>query len=181
MMCGRSYVARSATETAPRQAASGEAPAARSPEPEQFFSVVAESPKGQVAASLSVLAPVALSGVFLVVFVPDLWWVFTTYFWIAFPALGTLGRGLAGVARSRPARAPAGGAERELLVALREHGELSSGRAAAETSLTVSEADEKLRDLATSGHLEVRARGGAIFYALWEAESPRSADLETRT
>jgi hypothetical protein len=34
--------------------------------------------------------------------------------------------------------------------------------------LTVAEADRRLRELAENGHLEVRARGGAIFYALWE-------------
>jgi hypothetical protein len=31
----------------------------------------------------------------------------------------------------------------------------------------VTEADETLRELAEGGHLEVRVRGGAIFYALW--------------
>ena len=34
-------------------------------------------------------------------------------------------------------------------------------------ALTVAEADRKLRDLAEHGHIEVRARGGAVFYALW--------------
>ncbi len=46
------------------------------------------NPKGQVVAALAMLAPVALSGIFLVVFVPELWWIFTIYFWVAFPSLG---------------------------------------------------------------------------------------------
>jgi hypothetical protein len=33
--------------------------------------------------------------------------------------------------------------------------------------LTVAEADRRLRELAEHGHIEVRARGGAVFYALW--------------
>jgi hypothetical protein len=35
----------------------------------------------------------------------------------------------------------------------------------------VDEADRRLRELAEAGHLEVRVRGGGIFYALWEAEA----------
>jgi hypothetical protein len=38
------------------------------------------------------------------------------------------------------------------------------------TSLSVEEADRRLRELAEAGHLEVRVRGGGIFYALWEVE-----------
>lgn len=60
--------------------------------------------------------------------------------------------------------------ERELLNALREHGELSSARAAMETLLTVAEADEIFKRLAEGGHLDVRVRGGGMFYALWENE-----------
>jgi hypothetical protein len=119
---------------------------------------------------MSILTPVALSGVFLVVFVPQLWWIFTTYFWIAFPALGSLRRGLVDAMDERPRRVSEGDVERELLVALGRHGELTSVLAAAETSLSVAEADRRLGELAGDGHLEVRARGGAIFYALWESE-----------
>lgn len=53
-------------------------------------------------------------------------------------------------------------------MALREHGELTPARAAMETSLTVAEADGMLKELAEGGHLEVRVRGGGLFYALWE-------------
>lgn len=137
-----------------------------------FFGVDAEKlgPRARVGMALSVLAPVALSGLFLVLFVPGLWWIFTTYFWIAFPALGMLGSGLAGLGEERRTRPAAVDPERELLVALLSHGEMTSAGVAAETSLSVDEADRRLRELAEAGHLEVRVRGGGLFYALWEAE-----------
>lgn len=122
---------------------------------------------GDISGAVAVVAAVALSGVFLVVFVPQLWWVFTTYFWIAFPALGRLSQGTKGISGGASGAAEP---ERELLAALRRWGEISPGMAAAETSLSVAEADRLLGELAGDGHLEVRARGGAIFYALWKAE-----------
>src|SRR5215208_206955 len=124
------------------------------------------SPGARISSALSVLVPVGLSGVFLVAFVPGLWWIFTTYFWVAFPALGLLTSGIARLREDRPVRVSE--EERELLEAIRESGEISAAAAAARTSLTVAEADRRLRELAENGHLEVRARGGAIFYALWE-------------
>ncbi len=120
---------------------------------------------------MSVLVPVALSGAFLVLFVPGLWWIFTTYFWVAFPAIGVLGSGLAGLGEERRTRPAAVDPERELLAALRERGEMTPAGLAVETSLSVEEADRRLRELAEAGHLEVRVRGGGIFYALWEAEA----------
>ena len=54
-----------------------------------------------------------------------------------------------------------------MLEAIRESGEISTAAAAAGTSLTVAEADRRLKELAENGHIEVRARGGAVFYALW--------------
>ena len=57
--------------------------------------------------------------------------------------------------------------ERELLEAIREGGEVSAASVAARTSLSVVEADRRLRGLAENGHIEVRARGGAVLYALW--------------
>jgi len=124
-------------------------------------------PRAQVVTSLAVLAPVALSGTFLVAFVPSLWWIFTTYFWVAFPALGLLTSGISGLGESSPVRVAEEERERELLEAIRENGEISAAAAAARTSLTVAEADRRLRELAENGHIEVRARGGAVFYALW--------------
>jgi hypothetical protein len=134
-----------------------------------FFGLDAEkmSPRARVVTALSVLVPVALSGIFLVVLVPQLWWIFTTYFWVAFPALGLLTSGVSGLDVERPARTS--GAERELLEALRDGGEVSAASVAARTSLSVAEADRRLKELAENGHIEVRARGGAVLYALWGA------------
>lgn len=126
------------------------------------------SPGARVTVALSVLVPVALSGVVLA-FTP-VWWIFTTYFWVAFPAFGMLGSGISGLSQGRPARVSEQDRERELLETLRERGEISAAGAAAETSMTVDEADRKLRELAEGGHLEVRVRGGALFYALWESD-----------
>ena len=58
---------------------------------------------------------------------------------------------------------------------MREHGELTPARAAKETSLTVAEADGMLKKLAEGGYLEVRVRGGGLFYALWEPEDAGAA------
>ena len=125
------------------------------------------SPGVRISAALLVLVPVGLSGVFLVAFVPSLWWIFTTYFWVAFPALGLLTSGISGLGEGSPVRVAEEERERELLEAIRENGEISAAAAAARTSLTVAEADRRLRELAENGHIEVRARGGAVFYALW--------------
>jgi hypothetical protein len=125
------------------------------------------NPGARISAALSVLLPVGLSGVFLVAFAPALWWIFTTYFWVALPALGLLMSGIAALGDGRPVRISEEERERELLEAIRKSGEISAAAAAARTSLTVAEADTRLRELAEHGHIEVRARGGAIFYALW--------------
>ena len=141
----------------------------------EFFGIDAEKlgPRAKVGVALSVLAPVALSGVLLVALVPGLWWIFTTYFWVAFPAIGLLGSGLTGLGEEQRSRPAAADPERDLLVTLRDRGEMTAAGAATETSLSVNEADRRLEELAEAGHLEVRARGGGIFYALWEAEERR--------
>jgi len=130
-------------------------------------------PGARVAAALSVLVPVALSGIFLVVFVPGLWWIFTTYFWVAFPAVGLLASGITGLVQERPVRVSEEEKERELLGVLGEEGEVTAAAVAARTSMTVAEADGRLGELAEGGHLEIRVRGGAIFYALWGTEERR--------
>jgi DNA-binding IclR family transcriptional regulator len=66
--------------------------------------------------------------------------------------------------------------ERELLEALARHGEISPALAALETSLTVAEANRMLSDLANSGHVEVRVRGGRLGYALWERDRRELTD-----
>ena len=88
---------------------------------------------------------------------------------MSFPAFRLLTRGVAGLS-NRKGSSYGGGGERELLEALREYGELTPARAAMETSLTVAEANGMLEGLAEGGHLEVRARGGTLLYALWETE-----------
>ena len=128
------------------------------------------SPGTRISTALSVLVPVGLSGVILVAFIPSLWWIFTIYFWVAFPAFGLLTSGITGLSEDRPVGVSEEERERELLEAIRESGEISAAAAAARTSLTVAEADRRLRELAENGHIEVRARGGAILYALWAEE-----------
>ena len=176
MMCGRSHARRKTGSGHRHHGWHGH----RGHRHGHFFGLDEEkmAPREQVATALAVLAPVALSGLALVVFVPGLWWIFTTYFWVAFPALGLLARGLTGTGagtgaatgEARPAKVSAADRERKLLEALRDRGELTSARAAVETGLSVSETDAVLKGLAEEGHLEVRVRGGGIFYALWERE-----------
>jgi predicted ArsR family transcriptional regulator len=69
-----------------------------------------------------------------------------------------------------PPALPSGGIgkERELLLALERHGEITAARAALETSLGVAAAEEMLSELANDGHVRVAAREGALAYALWD-------------
>ena len=69
----------------------------------------------------------------------------------------------------RPALQSGGiGEERELLLALERHGEITAVRAALETSLGVAAAEEMLSELANDGHVRVVAREGTLAYALWD-------------
>ena len=171
-MCGGSYVGRRTRHGAWRKQGGRE-----------FLGRDVEkmSPGARIMAALSVLVPVGLSGVFLVVFMPGLWWIFTTYFWVAFPAFGLLTSGIAGFDEEGPVRVSEEKRERELLEAIRESGEISAAAAAASTSLTVAEADRRLKELAENGHIEVRARGGAILYALWGNEQETTRRIEGST
>jgi hypothetical protein len=166
-MCGGSLVRRTARFEARDDGGPGESGTPMGSGRFLGFEVDDMSPRARVATALTVLVPVALSGLFLVAFVPGLWWVFTTYGWISLPAFGLLVRGVAGLHEGRTGSDSVEGKEKELLRALREWGELTPTRAAIETSLSVAEADRMLRALAEGGHLEVRVRGGALFYALW--------------
>jgi hypothetical protein len=85
------------------------------------------------------------------------------------PALGLSARGIAGLLEARAQR-PVDNErkERELLEVLARYGEITPARAALETTLSVSEADRMLSELAKNGHIEVRAREGRLGYALWE-------------
>ena len=137
------------------------------------------SPRSRVAVALTVLVPVVLSGLILVAFAPGLWWVFTTYGWISLPAFVLLVRGIAGLSEGRTGSTPEAG-EKELLRALRERGELTATRAALETSLSVAEADRMLEELAEGGHLDVRVRGGALYYALWASPAALEGEKGAR-
>ena len=146
-----------------------------------FFGLDPEGmgPRAQVVTSLAVLVPVALSGVVLVALAPSLWWIFTTYFWVAFPAVGLLVRGMAGIEEARAQAPTVETKERQLLRALERNGELTPALAATETSLSVAEAEKLLKTLAADGHLEMRVRGGGIFYALWGVDE-KVPELESR-
>ena len=140
---------------------------------EDFFGLDVEkmTPQAQVGASLAVLIPVAIGLVALFTLAPNLWWLVFVFGWMIFPAFGLLVRGVAGLSE-RPAQRPVANVkERELLEALKKNGELTPAQAAMETSLTVNEADQMLEDLAAKGHLDVRVRGGGLFYGLWETDS----------
>ncbi len=158
----------------------GQPPGRRDRRPDDFFGldVNSMSPRAQVATALAVIVPVALAGILLFA-LTTVGWIWFTFFWVAFPAFGLLVRGIAGLSKGeRRTELPAGNSkERELLGALRERGELTPAEAAMETSLSVAEADRMLKELAEGGHLEVRVRGGGLFYALWEhGEEPRQLE-----
>jgi hypothetical protein len=147
-------------------------------DPGEFFGLDVESmsPRAQVAVGLAALVP-AVGGLVLVfTLVPWLWWLIFVFGWMIFPAFGLLVRGIAGLSEGRTVLpSAASGGERELLEALRERGELTPAEAAMDTSLSVAEADQMLKELAEGGHLDVRVRGGGLFYSLWEREDDEEA------
>jgi hypothetical protein len=128
------------------------------------------SPKARALRGVVTGGAILLAAAFLILFT-DLWWLVLIFCWMVFLALGTFARGVAGLMESRQEeRAPKNDKERELLEALRDRGELTPAQAAVETSLTVKEADEMLKELAEGGHLEVRVHGGGLSYSLWDHE-----------
>jgi hypothetical protein len=140
---------------------------------DDFFGLEVEkmSPRSQVVTSLAVLIPLAVAGVLVLSLAPSLWWLIFVFGWMIFPAFGLLVRGIAGLSERPDEPAVESSGERELLEALVRRGELTPAQAAMETSLTVAEADKMLEDLAAKGHLDVRVRGGGLFYGLWEGGS----------
>ena len=152
-------------------------------DPDEFFGLDIErmSPRAQLTASLAVLVPVVVGLVLVLSLVPWLWWLIFVFGWMIFPAFGLVVRGIAGLSEGKTELPSASGKERELLGALRDHGELTPAQAAMETSLTVQEADGMLQRLAEGGHLQVRVRGGGLFYSLWDVEGGEEAgQLEGR-
>ena len=143
------------------------------------FDMEEMGPKGQIFGALAVLAPVVLSGVLLVALAPGFWWIFTTYFWVAFPAFSLLARGVSGFSERRAEIVSARSTgERELLEALLREGEITPAHAAMKTTLSVAEADAMLKELAEAGHLEVRVHGGGLFYALWEQTGRPAPEIQ---
>lgn len=130
------------------------------------------SPKAQAVTGVVTGGLILLSAALLIAFT-DFWWLIFVFGWAIFPAFGVFARGVAGLVDSRPERPelpPESSRERELLEAIKAQGEITPAQAAMNTTLTVSEADEMLKKLAEGGHLDVRVRGGGLFYALWGYE-----------
>ena len=128
------------------------------------------SPKAQAVTGVVTGGLILLAAALLIAFT-HFWWLIFIFGWAVFPAFGVFARGVAGLVDTRSEPPAANARERELLEALRKSGELTPAQAALETSLTVNEADEMLKDLAAKGHLDVRVRGGGLFYGLWETDS----------
>ena len=139
---------------------------------EDFFGLDVEkmSPKAQAVTGVVTGGLILLAAALLIAFT-HFWWLIFFFGWAVFPAFGVFARGVAGLVDTRSEPPAANARERELLEALQSSGELTPAQAAMETSLTVNEADEMLKDLAAKGHLDVRVRGGGLFYGLWETNS----------
>jgi hypothetical protein len=139
---------------------------------EDFFGLDVEkmSPKAQAVTGVVTGGLILLAAALLIAFT-QFWWLIFIFGWAVFPAFGVFARGIAGLVDTRSEPPAANVRERELLQALQNKGELTPAQAAMETSLTVNEADEMLKDLAAKGHLDVRVRGGGLFYGLWESDS----------
>ncbi len=139
---------------------------------DDFFGLDVEkmSPKAQAVTGVVTGGLILLAAALLIAFT-NFWWLIFFFGWAVFPAFGVFARGVAGLVETRSEPPAANARERELLEALQRKGELTPAQAAMETSLTVNEADEMLEDLAAKGHLDVRVRGGGLFYGLWETDS----------
>ena len=144
--------------------------------PNDFFGLDVDkmSPRAQAITGAVTGGLILLAATLLIAFT-NFWWLIFVFGWSVFPAFGLLVRGIAGLSDDSAAKLPAANTrERELLEALQRRGELTPAQAAMETSLTVNEADKMLEDLAAKGHLDVRVRGGGLFYRLWESEGERA-------
>jgi hypothetical protein len=99
------------------------------------------------------------------------------FFVFMFPASVLLALGLSRLEQQRrKAVSPRVGKEKELLSVMRDNtGGMTPAEAAMETSLTVSEANEMLSELATGGHLQVESSEGTLVYRL---PSRRALELE---
>ena len=139
------------------------------------------TPRGQAVTGLVVGGGILAGAALVLALNPAFFWLIFVFGWMIFPAFGLFARGVAGLAEYRTLPKPENSKERELLEAIQNRVELSPAQAAMETSLTVAEADKMLGELAEGGHLDVRVRGGGIFYALWDSEDEDDVgELEDR-
>ena len=99
------------------------------------------------------------------------------FFVFMFPASVLLALGFSRLEQQRrKAVSPRVGKEKELLSVMRDNtGGITPAEAAMETSLTVSEANQMLSELATGGHLQVESNEGTLVYRL---PSRRALELE---
>ena len=111
------------------------------------------------------------------------WPLVFVFWWMALflllPALGFFVREIAGRVERRSSQPPVVSEDRkekELLKTLERHGEITPAMAALETSLSVSEAEQILDELAKNGHIEVRAHEGRLGYALWDRDRRELTD-----
>ena len=132
-------------------------------------------PTGGFVSPVLVVAGLVVGGLFLFSMAgPFDFFPFFFFFWwmvpfVLVPMIVASARGVAGLFEARGRRVVDDEhKERELLEALARHGEITPARAALGTTLSVSEADRMLSELAKNGHIEVRAREGRLAYALWE-------------
>lgn len=95
----------------------------------------------------------------------SLWWLVLIFGAVLPLAIG-LGSRISGFPQAYAALNVSNHGEKELLEALAHRGELTPAQAAIETSLTASEADRILCELASKGYLEVRVDAGRINYRL---------------
>ena len=95
----------------------------------------------------------------------SLWWLILVFGAVLPLAIG-LGSRISGFPQAHAALNASNNGEKELLEALERRGELAPAQAAIDTSLTASEADRMLCELASKGYLEVRVDAGRITYTL---------------
>ena len=137
------------------------------------------SPKAQAVTGLVVGGAILAGAALVLALNPAYFWLIFVFGWAIFPALGVFARGVAGIVDSGVGRLelePESHREQELLETIKDHGAITPAQAAMNTSLTVSEADDMLKKLAEGGHLDVRVRGGGLFYALWGYENNQEAE-----
>lgn len=94
----------------------------------------------------------------------SLWWLILIFGAVLPLAIGLSSR-ISGFPQAYATLSASSHGEKELLEALERRGELTPAQAAIETSLTTSEADRILCELASKGYLVVRVDAGRINYS----------------